>query len=225
VTYRAGIFDIDGTLVASNDAHARAWVDALAAGGRHVELSRVRPLIGMGSDKLLPQLGIDPESPEAKAAAERRGEIFKRHYLPRIQPTRGAHELVATLYDKGLTLVIATSAEKNEVDALLRIADVGRFFTAKTSSEDAERSKPDPDIVCAALRETDCSAGHVVMLGDTPYDVAAARGAGVEIIALRSGGWSGADLAGAIAVYDDPQDLLDHLAASPFARGIDARSA
>ena len=137
----------------------------------------------MGADKLLPRLGVDPESPEGKAAVSRRREIFKRTCLPNLlQPTRGAHELVE------------------------------QFFKARTSSDDAERSKPDPDIVHAALDDCGCEAKSAIMVGDTPYDVDAARGVGVRIVALRSGGWSDRDLRGAAAVFEDPQDLLDHLA-------------
>ena len=147
----------------------------------------------MGADKLLPRLGVDPESPEGKAAVSRRREIFKRTCLPNLQPTRGAHELVEALFNDGLTLL-------------------EQFFKARTSSDDAERSKPDPDIVHAALDECGCEAKSAIMVGDTPYDVDAARGVGVRIVALRSGGWSDRDLRGAAAVFEDPQDLLDHLA-------------
>jgi HAD superfamily hydrolase (TIGR01509 family) len=224
VNYEAVLFDIDGTLVDSNDAHAHAWVEALAAGGRHVDFARVRPLIGMGSDKLLPRLGVDPESQEGKAVIRRRREIFNRVYLPNLQPTRGAHELVESLFNEGLTLVVATSAERSEVGDLLEVAHVSEFFKARTSSSDAEQSKPDPDIIHAALGECECDARNAIMVGDTPYDVEAASRAGVRIVALRSGGWSDEDLQGAAAVYDDPRDLLDHLDALPFDRRMPARS-
>lgn len=220
------ILDVDGTLVDSNDAHASAWVDALVSSGRHVEFSRVRPLIGMGSDKLLPKAaGIDAESPGGQAVAARRREIFGRRYLPYLRPTRGAQALLETLRDERLTLVVASSAEAAELDALLRIAGASKLIETTASSADAERSKPDPDVVRAALARTGCDADQVVMIGDTPYDVEAAQRAGIDIIALRSGGWSEAALKGAIAIYRDPKDLLDHFERSPFKRPTPVRSA
>src|SRR3954454_5447634 len=166
--YHAVIFDIDGTLVDSNDAHAQAWVDALADHGRRVELARVRPLIGMGGDKLLPKVaGIDVESPEGKAIDARRREIFTR-FVPQLRPTRGARELLEWLRDQRMTLVVATSAQQAELGDLLRVAGATKFFEATTSSDDAERSKPDPDIVTAALAQTGCADADVIMIGDTP---------------------------------------------------------
>src|SRR2546423_10148385 len=196
--YRAVIFDVDGTLVDSNDAHAHAWVQALAEGGRHVEFSRVRPLIGKGGDKLLAEVaGVSIDSAEGQALAARRRQIFQRDFLPHLEPTRGARPLLEWLRDDRMKLFVATSAEASEVQALLRVAGASKLIETATSSDDAERSKPDPDIVRAALDETGCPASDVMMIGDTPYDVEAALRAGLQIIALRSAGWSDADLTGA----------------------------
>ena len=222
---RAVIFDIDGTIVDSNDAHANAWVQAIRETGRRVEFSRVRPLIGMGGDKLLPEVtGLSIESPDGKAIAERRGEIFATEFLPHLQPTRGAKQLLEWLRDERMTLVIATSAEEKEVQGLLRVAGAEKMFESMATSDDAERSKPDPDIVAAALERANCPPDQTIMVGDTPYDVEAARRTGIEIIGLRSGGWSDAELHGAIAVYQDPADLVDHYDLSPFKRLAGARS-
>jgi HAD superfamily hydrolase (TIGR01509 family) len=224
--YRAVIFDVDGTLVDSNDAHAQAWVEALADHGRHVEFTRVRPLIGMGGDKLLPAVaGLEADSAEGEAITGRRKEIFLRRFLPRLQPTRGARDLLERLHDDGLKLYVATSAKEEELEPLLRVAGAERFMEATTSSDDANRSKPDPDIVAAALRRTGVAKHEAIMIGDTPYDVEAALRAGVNVIALRAGGWRDRDLKGALAVYDDPADLLNHYELSPFTRPAPARSA
>jgi HAD superfamily hydrolase (TIGR01509 family) len=224
--YRAVIFDVDGTLVDSNDAHAQAWVQALAERGRRVEFARVRPLIGMGSDKLLPAAaGIDAGSQEGHAIVDRRREIFLREWVPRLRPTRGARELLEWLRDDRLTLYTASSANADELAPLLRIAGAEKLIESSTSSDDASRSKPDPDIVKAAIDRSGCPASDVIMIGDTPYDVEAARRAGIAIIALRSGGWSDRDLGGAAAVYDDPADLLERYDLSPFRRPAPARSA
>jgi HAD superfamily hydrolase (TIGR01509 family) len=215
--YPTVIFDVDGTLVDSNDAHAHAWVEALAEFGRSVEFSRVRPLIGKGGDKLLPEVtGIDPESEEGKKISDRRGRILLDRYVPRLKPTRGARSLLEHLRADRRTLYVATSAKRDELEPLLEIAGAADLIEESTSSDDAENSKPDPDIVSAALRESGADRADAIMIGDTPYDVEAARRAGIDIIAFRSGGWDDRGLDGAIAVYDDPQDLLDQYDRSPF---------
>jgi HAD superfamily hydrolase (TIGR01509 family) len=210
--YRAILLDIDGTLIDSNDAHAQAWVMAFASQGRRVELARVRPLIGKGGDKLLAEVaGIDIESDEGKSLGDLRREIFQRDFLPHLQPTRGAKVLLERMAQDGLRLVIATSAQAAEVKELLQVASVSHLIYDASSSDDAKDSKPDPDIVHAALRKAGCDPGDALMIGDTPYDVEAASRAGVISIALRCGGWwQDEALAGALAIYDDPQDLLDN---------------
>jgi HAD superfamily hydrolase (TIGR01509 family) len=223
--FKAVIFDVDGTLVDSNDAHAKAWVQAITESGRRAELSSVRPLIGMGGDKLLPKVtGLSIESPEGKAIANRRRDIFRGDFLPQLQPTRGAQRLLEWLRDERKKLVVASSAEEDELQDLLRVAGAAKMFESTASSDDAERSKPDPDIVVAAIEHANCPLAETVMVGDTPYDVEAALRAGIEIIGLRSGGWSDAELFGAIAVYADPADLLDHYDLSPFKRLAAGRS-
>lgn len=214
---RGVILDVDGTLVESNDAHARAWVEALSEQGIKAEFERARRLIGMGGDKLLPEIsGIEEESPEGKRASERRSEIFKERYLPHIKSCRGSRELLKRITEDGLKMVVASSAKKDELDPLLEIAGASDLIEEKTSSDDAENSKPDPDIIHAALDGSGFSAEEAVMIGDTPYDIEAAKKAGVPVIALRCGGWDDEGLAGAIAIYDDPADLLAHYDDSPL---------
>jgi phosphoglycolate phosphatase-like HAD superfamily hydrolase len=118
--------------------------------------------------------------------------------------------------DDGLRLAVASSAKEDELDPLLRIAGAEWLIAKATSSDDAERSKPDPDIVHAALVKTGCDPGEALMLGDTPYDLEAARKLGIRTIALRCGGWHDGDLRGAVAIYDDPVDLLAHYEQSPL---------
>jgi phosphoglycolate phosphatase-like HAD superfamily hydrolase len=219
------LLDIDGTLIDSNDAHTRAWVDALAAHGYVVPFEQIRPLIGKGGDKILPELvGLDPESGEAARISESRSEIFLTRELPRLQSTPGARALLEHMRDRGLELVVATSAQASEVTRILEQAGVADLIQTASSSSDAERSKPDPDIVQAALRKAGRPASHSAMLGDTPYDVEAATRARVPAIALRCGGWWQDDaLRGAAAIYDDPADLLAHFDTSPLAAGAGAR--
>jgi HAD superfamily hydrolase (TIGR01509 family) len=206
------LFDVDGTLVDSNDAHARAWVDAFAEFGVTVDYAQVRRSVGMGGDKLMPEVSrLREDTPKGKAISERRREIFKEKYLPRIKAFAGARDLVAALKERGLTLVAASSAKKDELKPLLAIAGADVLLDAATSSDDAEESKPDPDIVEAALKQAKARPADAIMIGDTPYDVEAATRAGVRVIAFRCGGWGDADLRGAIAVYDGPADLLARL--------------
>jgi len=202
------IFDVDGTLVDSNDQHAMAWVDSLAEAGYDVPFERVRALIGKGGDKVLPELtGESDHSPHGQALSARRSAIFREKYLPRVTGLPGARALVERLRGDGHQVGIATSAKEQELDALLRIANVQDLFDHRASSDDADRSKPDPDIIQAALQRMGAHAPDAVMIGDTPYDIAAASRAGVRAIAFRSGGWADADLSDAVAIYDGPEHL------------------
>jgi len=205
---RGVILDVDGTLVDSNDAHARAWVDALAESGRQVPFARVRPLIGMGGDKVLPILArLSAEEGEGKRIAERREEIFAARYLPEVRALPGARELLARMKDEGLRLAVASSSKEDMLRRLLRLVGAEDVLDAATSSDDADRSKPDPDIVAAALERLGEPRERAVMIGDTPYDVEAAARARVRSIAFRSGGWDDQALRGAAAIYDGPDDL------------------
>jgi HAD superfamily hydrolase (TIGR01509 family) len=213
------LLDVDGTLVDSNDAHARAWVQALSEAGIRANFETVRRLIGKGGDKLLPEVaGIEADSPRGKAISERRGEIFRREFLPSLHPFPGAKELLARMKKEGLRLSVASSAKDDELKGLLRVCGADELVEASTSSDDADRSKPDPDIVRAALKRLSLPAGQVILLGDTPYDIEAGTRAGVKVVALRCGGWGDAGLAGALCVYDGPADLLAHFEESPFGR-------
>lgn len=219
---RTVLLDVDGTLIDSNDAHARAWVDALRAHGYVVPFEEVRPLIGMGGDKLVPKLtGLDPESGEAERLGETRSKLFLTRELPTLRPTKGARALLEHLTSIGLELVVATSATSSEVQALLEQAGVADLIPLASSADDADRSKPDPDIVKAALRLSGSLAARSVMLGDTPYDVEASARAKVPSIALRCGGWWGDDALGAAAaIYDDPAELLQRMEESPIGEGM-----
>jgi len=202
------IFDVDGTLVESNDQHARAWVDSLAEAGYDVPFERVRALIGKGGDKVLPELtGESDDSPRGRQVSARRSAIFREKYLPQVTGLPGARALVERLRDEGHQVGIATSAKEEELDTLLRVAHVQDLFNHRASSNDAERSKPDPDIIQAALQRMEADPSDAVMIGDTPYDIAAASRAGVRAVAFRSGGWGDADLSDAIAIYDGPEHL------------------
>ena len=219
---RAVLFDIDGTLLDSNDAHAHAWLDALRGHGKDVPFDLVRSKIGKGGDKLLMELaGIDDGSPEGKVLSARRTAVFKAHYLPDLGPTPGGRALIERLRSRGLARAIVTSAGGDELADLMRQAAVVGMFDVLITSDDAEHSKPDPDLVKIALDKLNVGPREAVMIGDTPYDITAAARAGVSTIAFRSGGWKDRDLDGAIAIYDHPADLLSRLDQSPLALGVE----
>jgi HAD superfamily hydrolase (TIGR01509 family) len=212
------ILDIDGTLVLSNDAHAQSWVEAFANHGYEVPYDQVRPLMGMGGDQLMPKLvpELNDEAEPGKTIASEHKELVLNKYRPQLKPTNGARELVEKLFADGLHVVVATSASERELAVMLNVADVEDLLHETTTSADAENSKPAPDIVEAALKKAQLDPDRVVMLADTPYDIEAAGKAGVKVIAVRCGGFSDQDLEGAIAIYDDPADLLHHYDHSPL---------
>jgi phosphoglycolate phosphatase-like HAD superfamily hydrolase len=163
------ILDVDGTLVDSNDAHARSWVQAFAEHGITVAYEDVRRAIGMGGDKLMPLVsGITDESDDGRRISSRRAEIFAQAWLPGLRPFPCTRELLQRFRDDGFTLAVASSAKKDELTLLLETAGVSDLISQPTSSDDAPSSKPDPDIVQAAMKRTGCAPGHAVLIGDTP---------------------------------------------------------
>jgi HAD superfamily hydrolase (TIGR01509 family) len=207
------LLDIDGTLLDSNRAHAKAWQHALRHFGYEVTAGEVLTLIGMGGDRVLPALvpGLDKNRGRGKEISEFRKKYLLEKVVPSLKPTPGARDLVKELKKRKIKLVVATSASEEEFKNLLKKAQVDDLLSEYTTSSDVENSKPAPDIITAALKKTGLKSAGVLMLGDTPYDIAAAKKAGINTIALRSGGFSDEQLKGAIAIYDDPKDLLNNL--------------
>jgi len=214
---KAVLLDIDGTLIDSNDAHAAAWVEAFRGAGHDAPFDKVRWLIGKGGDKLLAEVaGISSDSPKGEAISERRAQIFREKYLPNLKPFPRVRELLERLHRERHRLVVATSAPKGEMSALLARTGGAEFFHHAASADDAEQSKPDPDIVNAALRKAGCQPDEALIIGDTPYDIEAAGAAGVGAIGLCCGGWSRGELRGAVAIYENAADLLARYETSPF---------
>lgn len=198
-------------------------MDVFAESSYPVLFKHVRPLIGMGGDKLLPRVAaVNGKSEEAKRLGKRQGEIFRSRYLSSLRPFSGVRALLERMRGDGLSLVIATSAQTEDMRLLLEQAGVADLIEEHASASDSKESKPDPDIVEAAVARSGRGANECIMLGDTPYDVQAATAAGVSIVALRSGGWDAAALRGAAAVYADAADLLAHYESSPFGSAGDA---
>lgn len=215
--YRGVLLDIDGTLIDSNDAHAHAWVDALGEAKIVTNFDEIRPFIGMGRDKILDQIAkLDHESAEGNRISVRRGDIFRERYLPQLQAFPGAFDLLCALEAQGFKLAVATSASEEDLEALLTQTGLNEVIPqTRTSADDAEHSKPDPDIIEAALKKIGIPAENVIMLGDTPYDIEAANHAHVHTVAFRCGGhWADKDFSGATAIYDGPRALLERLESS-----------
>ncbi|WP_338662004.1 HAD family hydrolase [Pararoseomonas sp. SCSIO 73927] len=220
---QAVIFDVDGTLIDSVDLHARAWVDAFREIGHDIPHLTMRDRIGKGGDQLIPEFLPAGELEEKGEALEkRRGIIMRERYTPLIRPFSCVPELFRRIRADGTRLVLASSAKAEELQVFKRVAGIEELVDAETSSDDAERSKPHPDIFEAAFALCGTEdRGAVVTVGDTPYDAEASVRAGLRPVGVRSGGWADEPLraAGCIAVHAGPADLLARYGDTPLAPG------
>lgn len=219
---RAAIFDVDGTLIDSVDAHARAWQLALQHFGHPVPYEEVRHQIGKGGDQLLPVF-LSKEQLELEGAAlERyRTALYRRDFMPNVQPFPNVRELFLRMRAAGIQTVLASSAKGAELDHYKKICKIDDLIEANTSADDAARSKPYPDIFQAALAQIpETKPSEAIVIGDTPYDAIAARRAGMPCIGVLCGGFPAQELldAGCFRLYQDPTDLLAKFEESPFAR-------
>lgn len=218
---KAVIFDVDGTLIDSVPQHAKAWQDAFRDFGHDIPFEDIRRQIGKGSDHLLPVFLSEDELTEKGEVLEKhRSQILKERYLPTIKGLAQVRALIQHLQVDGKQLALASSAKGDELQTYKEIADIKDLIDTETSSDDAEESKPNPDIFEAALeRLGGIEPKDAIVVGDTPYDAEAASKAGMHTIGLLSGGWSADELrqAGCIATYKDPADLLAHYDSSPLA--------
>jgi HAD superfamily hydrolase (TIGR01549 family) len=217
---KAVIFDVDGTLVDSVDLHARAWKEAFRHFGYDFDLREIRHQIGKGSDKLIPYF-LQPKEVRhiGKELEEFRSKLWKSEYLQQVKPFPKVRELFLRVRQDDKRIVLASSAKSDELDQYKRIANIGDIVGWETSSDDVENSKPDPDIIHAALKRLgNPDPDDVVMVGDTPYDIEAAKKAGVTTIGMLCGGFPETELraVGAVAIYRNPADLLRHYEESPL---------
>lgn len=216
---KAILFDIDGTLIDSNDLHVEAWARVFADAGHQVPRRAIAGQIGKGGDNLVPALlpGVSEET--AERLSDRHGEVFKADYLRTARPFPGARALLERAHAEGAKVVLASSASAEELDHYVERLQVKALVAAKTSIDDVATSKPAPDIFAAALKKAGVTAEEAIAVGDSPYDVASAKGAGVRTVAVLSGGFAEAVLrdAGAVAVYRDVEALLEDYAGSVLA--------
>lgn len=216
---QAAIFDIDGTLIDSVDLHASAWQEAFAKFGHDVTFEQARGQIGKGGDQLMPVFLSEAEQADhGEAMEEWRGKHFKARYLPMVRPFSAVPDLLRRVRESGLKVAVASSAKQDELTVYLDIAGIKDLVDVTTSSEDAEQSKPAPDIFQVALKKLGIAAQDAVAIGDTPYDAQAAGKAGMRTIGVLCGGFTEASLreSGCVAVYPGPGALLACFDASPL---------
>lgn len=214
---RAVLFDLDGTLIDSNEAHVAVWEQVFAEAGHPIDAATIRGQIGKGGDQLVPTLLPGTTDDEIERLSDRHGELFKADHLDRVQPFPDSRALLERVDNAGKTVVLASSASKAELDHYVDLLDAKALIDAGTSIDDVETSKPAPDIFGTALKKAGVAADEAIAVGDTPWDIEAAGKAGIATVALRSGGFSDDTLADAVAIYDDAAALLAGFATSPLA--------
>jgi HAD superfamily hydrolase (TIGR01549 family) len=211
---RAFIFDIDGTLVDSNELHVDSWDRAFRKFGKQFPREALRAQIGKGSDQYLPEfLTPDEINRFGKELDEYRSELFRKEYLPRVRPFPKVRELFQRIRDDHKRIVLASSGKKADTEYYVKLLKIENLIEGYISGDDADSSKPAPDIFAASLKKLgDISPADAVTVGDTRFDIEAARKAGLRTIAFLCGGTSESVLrkAGAVAIYRDPADFLVH---------------
>jgi phosphoglycolate phosphatase-like HAD superfamily hydrolase len=218
---KAVIFDIDGTLVDSVDLHAESWARTFSHFGYDIPVADVRFQIGKGGDQLLPHmLGQATADAKGPAMTAFRADLFKREYLSRVRAFPRVPDLFRHILDRGQRIALASSAKGEELQIYKQIAGIADLVDEETSSDDAEKSKPHPDIFVAALHRLGLPPDRVMVVGDTHYDAEAAGKAGMATLGLLCGGFPETVLrkAGCVAIYRDPAALLAGYAGSPLAQ-------
>ncbi|MFI9237500.1 HAD family hydrolase [Streptomyces cinnamoneus] len=216
----AAVFDVDGTLVDTNYLHAVTWWEAFHQAGHQVAMTDIHHTVGMGSHRLMDRLLADDRDRDQDESISATHTALYATWFDRLAVLDGAAGLLRTLAGRGWTVVLATSAQGAELAALRKAIDADDAIHDATSADDVASSKPAPDPVHQALEQAGVPPGRALFVGDTVWDVEAAREAGVDCVALLSGGIGRAELeqAGAVAVYRDPAALLADLDDSPFGR-------
>ena len=211
----AVLFDLDGTLVDSNEAHARAWVEVFAENGYELDLFLVKSLIGMGGDRLVRRAIGETSEEEIERLDKRRSEVFRQKYLQDVYPFDKANELIVLLKERGLVVLLATAAGREDRDALLARGDLEGQFHGGADSDKVENSKPAPDTLLACLQDHELEPAQCLLVGDTPYDGHAAYEAGMRFLAVETGGWTAEHLKTAELVVPSVAAIYRALSANP----------
>ena len=222
---KAVIFDIDGTLVDTVDLHARAWQEAFEHFGYKFNFDKIRSQIGKGGDQLMPVFLSKEEVDSGGEEIEKyRSDLFKRKYFPQARAFPMVRELFQHIRACGQKIALASSCKSDELEDYKKLAHIEDLVDVATTSDDADKSKPHPDIFHAVMKQLPgITSSEAIAVGDTPYDAEAAGKAGVCTIGVLCGGFPEEQLraAGCIAIYRDPADLLQHFdssAAAPHAK-------
>ncbi len=208
------LFDVDGTLFDTNYLHTLTWSRAFSDAGEWAPMNAIHRLVGMGSDQLVKEL-LGHESPEAVKARPRR----YKELIGEARPFPGADDLLREVHQSGLAVVIATSAVADELETLLDLLESTPMIDAKTTADDIERAKPDPEVFIRAMAVGSIDPQRALAIGDSIWDIEAARDAGIGCVAVESGGYSEHELseAGALHVYRDVREIRDQFKTSPLA--------
>lgn len=204
------LFDVDGTLVDSNDHHARCWVEAFAHFGRNFDYGVIRGQIGKGGDLLVPDLLQAKDIRRfGEALKKYRSKLYREKYLPEVKPFPFATNLLETLHQRGVKMALASSADAEEVEYYTRLLGAENLIEGSTSKKDAKLSKPSPEIFEAALEQAGSDPKFTFVVGDTPYDILAAHRSATPVIAVLSGGFERETLAKAEFLFDDAGRILE----------------
>ena len=217
---RGVIFDLDGTLVDSNELHVLAWHDTFRHFHKDIPLERLREQIGKGGDQYLPVFLDEREMREFGEEAEKlRGEIFKKKYLQHVKPFPKVRELFERLRADGKKIALASSGKESEVRHYAKLLEIGGLFDSMTTVDQVAQSKPKADVFIAALNLLALPSSEAIAVGDTPCDVAAAKKIELPVIGVLCGGFPEQALRdeGAVAIFRDPADLLERYYQSPLA--------
>jgi membrane protein len=214
---KAILFDIDGTLVDSNDLHVTAWDEVLRGAGHNFDRATLHSQIGKGGDNYVPALLPEADEEEQERLKKAHGDAFKRR-IDQVKPFPGARDLLLKVRDSGRKVVLASSASGEELEKHVENLGAAEILEGATSKDDVAHSKPCPDIFQAALERAGVRAEEAVVVGDTPYDIEAARRSGIDAVAVRSGGFPDDTLSDAVAIYDDVGEILADFERSPLSR-------
>jgi HAD superfamily hydrolase (TIGR01549 family) len=215
----AAIFDLDGTLVDSNDLHTKAWQETFRHFGKEIPYQELRQQIGKGGDQYLPVFLSEAELRKIGPEVERyRAKLFQEKYLERVRPFPKVRELFEQLRKDGKRIALASSGNEHEVEHYVKLADIDGLVDVQVSKSDVSHSKPQPDVFTSALHSLHAAPDEAFAIGDTPYDVQAAKKIELRTIAVLCGGFAEDALraSGAIAIYRDPADLLENYRRSPL---------
>ncbi|HMJ05474.1 MAG TPA: HAD family hydrolase [Chthoniobacterales bacterium] len=216
---KGAIFDLDGTLVDSNDLHVQAWQETFRHFGKEFPAAELRQQIGKGGDQYLPVFLTERELREIGPEVEKfRGTLFKEKYLERVRPFPEVRELFERVRGAGTRIALASSGNEHEIVHYVKLLEVGDLIEAQTTKSDVQHSKPAPDVFLRALNLLQLSPPDAIAIGDTPYDVVAAKKIELRTIGFLCGGFMEDELraAGAIAIYRDPANLRASYLRSPM---------